>query len=78
MWLEIVDIRHRGFVWIENRIWDEVILFLNQGISFDDIFRIIIIDAKIILSTIFLFFFNKRWKWEIISNKKMNDKIILI
>ena len=59
MWFEI-DIEYQGFIWIENRILDEIILFLNLKIYINDIFRIIIINAKIILLIIFLFIFNER------------------
>ena len=59
MWLG-VDIEHRGFVLIENRILNEIILFLDLRIYIDDIFKIIIINTKIILLIIFLFIFNER------------------
>ena len=45
---------------IENRILDEIILFLDLRIYIDNMFKIIIIDIKIILSTIFLFTFDER------------------
>ena len=45
---------------IENRILDEIILLLDLKTYIDNMFRIIIIDIKIILSMIFLFIFDKR------------------
>ena len=58
---------------IENRILNEIILLLDLEIYINNIFRIITINAKIILSTIFLFIFNER-KMKMRNNIKQKNE----
>ena len=60
MWLGIVDVRHRQFVWIQSRILNKAILPFDLGTSLDGVFRIAAVGAKVILSAVFLLLVSKR------------------